>query len=126
MSDSPQFIRQMLQSLESEERKLHERLAVVQQRKATLQGWLADEQPTQDDLPLNGGDYIPSPLSRLLQGILADGHPHSTELLAVAAAGKGLISAGKSAKRSVNFALLALKNRGYVKTNKEGEWIIKS
>jgi hypothetical protein len=126
MSASPQMIRQMLQSLEVEERNLEQRLTTVKQRKAILQGWLADEEPTQDEMPLNGGDYIPSPLSRLLQGILADGHAHSTELLAVAAAGKGLIAPGKSAKRSVNFALLALKNRGYVKTNKEGEWLIKN
>src|SRR6266516_7804830 len=118
MSASPQMIRQMLQSLETEEHTLEQRLATVKQRKAILQSWLMDEEPPQSEMPLNGGDYIPSPLSRFLQSILADGHAHSTELLAVAAAGKGLIAPEKSPKRSVNFALLALKNRGYVKTNK--------
>jgi hypothetical protein len=122
MSASPQMIRQMLQSLETEERTLEQRLTTVKQRKAILRGWLEDEQSAEGETPLNGGDYVPSPLSRFLQGVLADGRAHSTELLAVAAAGKGLIAPEKSAKRSVNFALLALKNRGYVKTNKEGEW----
>lgn len=120
-------IRQMLESLRAERRVLEQRLSTLQQREETLHAWLAEEEPRQGILTTieDAAHDGPTPFSKFLQSVLADGKPHSTTELSELADARGLIAAKKSAKRAVHFAMLALKNWDYVKRNSNGEWIKK-
>ena len=118
-------IKAMLDSVIAERAQVEQRLATLKQREDTLRAWLLEEQPSQPDLPIEGGATGSTPLSSFLRSILGDGKPHTVKELGTLASGKGLIKGEKSRGRVVHFALIGLSQHDYVKRNEEGAWVAK-
>jgi hypothetical protein len=118
-------ITKMLDSVRAEKSTLEKRIAVLDQRLKTLEGWLAEEQPMQ--LRINGGSPAAgSPLSVFLRGVLADGRPHQlAELTGLVEAKGGLVRENAKPGRVIHFALLGMSQHGHVERRKDGAWIKK-
>jgi hypothetical protein len=118
-------IRAMLDSVTTERTQVERRLATLKQREDTLRAWLAEEQPSQANLQIEGGHNGATPLSSLLRSVLSDGKPHTNPELAKIVSAKGLIEGDKSPGRVVHFALVGLQKHDYVKRDDEGAWVAK-
>src|SRR5713226_2405473 len=108
MSSTKEHIAATLAGLHEEIAQLKARLEVLVDREATLRAWLAEEGPTQTDLPIpavNGG----TPLAGFLRSVLADGKPRTLqEIVSAVVARGGLVRQNTKPGRVVHFALLGL------------------
>ena len=103
--------------------QLKARLEVLEDREATLKVWLAEEGPTQADLPIpamNGG----TPLAGFLRHVLADGRPRTLqEIVSAVMVRGGLVRGNAKPGRVVHFALLGLSQHGDVERRKDRTWV---
>src|SRR5438132_3385439 len=101
-------IRNMLQAVRAERKRLSDRDAVLKEREDTLLTWLKEEAPEQTSLPLNGEDkrQPATALGRFLERALSTGVKQTTDELSVLAQADPEVSE-KYAKpaKAINFTL---------------------
>lgn len=122
MSDD---IRSMLRKVDAELGSIDKRRATLLERKATLEAWLAEENPAQQELTMAGGANGSAPLTAFLRNVLADGKPRKLHDLIPLVSTKGLVRTNTSPGRAIHFALVGLLKSGELRRNGEGEWVAK-
>ncbi|SRR5712691_3719451 len=125
MPSTKEYIEATLAGLQDEIEHLKGRLQTLEEREATLRAWVAEEAPTQTNLPIhsaNGGTNLAS----FLQLLLSDGKPRALrEIVNIVVARGGLVRQHTKPGRAIHFALLGLQNRGHVERGKDRAWVAK-
>jgi hypothetical protein len=122
MADTLVTIRQMLDSVRTQQKQLKDRLEMLDRREDTLLEWLNEEEPVQQVLIPDDHKNGSTRLSAFIQSKLADGKSHRTEDLAKLAKEQGLIDRMKSSNRVINMTMQGLYQHKIVKRNTDGSW----
>src|SRR5258708_28767623 len=121
-------IRDMLQAVRAERKRIADRDDVLEEREETLLEWLKEETPEQAALPLNGEDkqQSASPLSRFLERALATGVKQTTdELVVLAQADPEVAEKYLQPAKAINFTLQGWKHFGRVHQDAGKRWFMK-
>jgi hypothetical protein len=113
-------------TLGKRQEEIKKRGLALENLKGALKKVLGQELDLQSTLPGIPIQKKGTPLGNFLRTALADGHPKTTEELAVIAEKTMPVPQGKSVRRMINFALYALQRHGAVTRNSEGRWQIKT
>jgi hypothetical protein len=141
MRNIAQDIRERLEEIAAERRKLQLRLDDLVKMESGLKILLQQEEsrwsalsassspspeiPESQILKKADNGHIKSPLSNLLLEALADHKPKSNTELTQFAVARGYPFGAKKPKQSVNFAMVALSNAGKVRRDKAAEqWVL--
>jgi hypothetical protein len=131
MKDIRNDLRERIDTIRGRKQQMLDRIAQLDEQEKMYLALLAAEQAEWEatqPMQLNMGitsQKRKTPLTNFLLNALSDGNPHSlAELANLAQKQETILFNGKSPKRTVNFALLGLKNSSQVVMLGNGFWKI--
>ena len=125
MKDIRKDLKERLEAVKAQREHFQNRIAQLAEQEKRLGLLLREEEAEWRGKQLVFQDVVARPRTKLTEFIhtaLSDGVPHNLDDLVMKAQKQDIIFNGKSPRRTINFALLALRNNDQVEMLGRGVW----